>query len=275
MSDPTLIAGATVLCAGFLVSSRAAATAEASISALVPPIGRELGHKRITIDDRVLAFLLGSVGAVVGSVIAGLVGGILLAAAGAATPAVKRRRAAARRSQRLQEDLADAVTAVAAAMRAGLSLPQSIAYAAEELDEPLAGTLRRTVGRSSLGVPLDEALRSWSEEVGGDDARLLVGVLSLHRRTGGDLPHVLDRVAVTLRERRETAKEVRALTAQARLSGGILGALPAAFFLFLMITSRNDIRAAFGTGAGRAALVLGASMEAGAFLWIRRLLRVT
>jgi Flp pilus assembly protein TadB len=86
---------------------------------------------------------------------------------------------------------------------------------------------------------------------------------------------VLDRVAVTLRERRAATREVRALTAQARLSGGILGALPAAFFLFLLVTSRNDVRAAFGSSAGRAALVLGVVMEGGAFMWIRRLLRVT
>jgi tight adherence protein B len=274
MSDPVLIAGAVVLAAGFAVTSRAAATAEASISPLLPPLPEAPDGTRSAPDHRLLAIGLGSLGFAVGSLLVGPVGAVLAAAAGLAAPTLARRRGMRRRSQQLQEDLADAVTAVAAAMRAGLSLPQSIAYAAEEVEEPLAGTLRRTVGRSELGEPLNEALLRWSEEVGGDDARLLVGVLSLHRRTGGDLPLVLDRVAVTLRERRAATREVRALTAQARLSGGILGALPAAFFLFLMVTSRNDVRAAFGSSAGRAALVLGIVMEGGAFIWIRRLLRV-
>jgi len=213
-------------------------------------------------------------GAAAGIVALGWAGGIVGLAAGPACSWIVRGRRRRRRADRLEEDLADAVTAVAAAMRASLSLPQAVAYAAAEVEDPLAETLRRAVARTDLGEPFDEALARWGEEVGGDDARLIVGVLSLHRRTGGDLPHVLDRVAATLRERRAAAREVRALTAQARLSGGILGALPVGFFLFLLVTSRSDVSAAFGSAAGRAALGLGFTMELAAFLWIRKLLRV-
>jgi Flp pilus assembly protein TadB len=81
-------------------------------------------------------------------------------------------------------------------------------------------------------------------------------------------------VAEALRERRETAREVRALTAQARLSGAILGLLPIGFFLFLLLTSRSDIAAAFETPAGIAATGLGLLMQGVAFVWIRHLLRV-
>ena len=204
----------------------------------------------------------------------GWVGVVIGLGAGPAWSWIARRRRQRRRADRLEEDLADAVTAIAAAMRASMSLPQAVAYAAEEVEDPLAETLRRVVARTNLGEPFDDALDRWGDEVGGDDARLIVGVLSLHRRTGGDLPHVLDRVASTLRERRAAAREVRALTAQARLSGGILGALPVGFFLFLLITSRSDVAAAFGSAAGRAALGLGFAMELVAFLWIRKLLRV-
>jgi hypothetical protein len=43
----------------------------------------------------------------------------------------------------------------------------------------------------------------------------------------------------------------------------------------LLVTSRDDVRAAFHTSAGLAAVLIGLLMEGGAFLWIRRLLRVT
>jgi tight adherence protein B len=111
-------------------------------------------------------------------------------------------------------------------------------------------------------------------EVGTDDARLVVGVLTLHRRSGGDLPHVLDQVAATLRERSEAAREVRALTAQARLSGAILGLLPIGFFAFLWTTSRANIEGAFGSPIGITAIVIGVVLECIAFLWIRSLLEV-
>src|SRR5439155_19943870 len=115
---------------------------------------------------------------------------------------------------------------------------------------------------------------SWSSSMGSDAARLLAGVLRLHRRSGGDLPPVLDEVATTLRERRAAAREIRALTAQARLSGSILGLLPIGFFAFLWLTSRRDIEGALGTPAGLASVLLGLGLEVGAFFWIRALLVV-
>jgi Flp pilus assembly protein TadB len=67
---------------------------------------------------------------------------------------------------------------------------------------------------------------------------------------------------------------VRALTAQARLSGTILGVLPFGFFAFLWLTSRSEIEAALRTPAGIVAIGLGLALEGLAFLWIRRLLEV-
>ena len=123
-------------------------------------------------------------------------------------------------------------------------------------------------------MPLDDAMKAWTVEVDTDDARLLAGVLTLHRRSGGDLPSVLDEVAGTLRERRAAVGEVRALTAQARLSGTILGVLPFGFFAFLWLTSRSEIEGAFRSPAGLAAITVGLVLEVLAFLWIRHLLEV-
>jgi tight adherence protein B len=80
---------------------------------------------------------------------------------------------------------------------------------------------------------------------------------------------------VTLRERIAAAREVRALTAQARLSGAILGLLPIGFFAFLWMTSRGDIEGAFDSPIGVGAIVIGLVLEGVAFLWIRALLEVT
>jgi tight adherence protein B len=172
------------------------------------------------------------------------------------------------------EQLADVVGAVAAAMRSGLSMPQALGYAAEESPEPIGGSLRASVARVDVGEPIGVAVDDWARGIGTSDARLLAGVLRLHRRSGGDLPAVLDQVGATLRDRRAAAQEVRALTAQARLSGAILGFLPIGFFGFLWLTSRSDIEGAFRSPAGLAAIAVGLSMEGLAFLWIRHLLAV-
>ena len=184
----------------------------------------------------------------------------------------RRRRANAR--FRASEQMADAVGGMSAGLRAGLSLPQSLAYARDEADEPLKACLAGLVEKIELGTPVGEALSGWAEALGSEDAFLIVGVLDLHRRSGGDLPAVLDGLAATLRERRAAHRDVRAMTAQARLSGVILGMLPIGFFGFLLLTSRDEMLQAIGTPLGGMALGIGLGLETLAFLWIRHLLEV-
>jgi tight adherence protein B len=166
------------------------------------------------------------------------------------------------------------VSALSAGLRAGLSLPQAFAYARDEAEEPLRGELTSLVDGIDTGTPISEALAEWADAHDSEDARLIAGVLDLHRRSGGDLPIVLDGLAGTLRERRAAHREVRALTAQARLSGVILGMLPIGFFAFLLLTSRREMVEAIATPLGGTALGIGLGLEVLAFLWIRHLLEV-
>ena len=213
-------------------------------------------------------------GALVGWSLDGPVTAVLVAVGVAVAAARVERRRGARLAVAMDEQLADSVRSLAAGMRAGLSVAQAIDHASREAEPPLADSFRRVVDAIGVGGRLDEALACWASEVGSDDARLVVGVLDLHRRSGGDLPRVLDQVAATLRERSDATREVRALTAQARLSGAILGLLPLGFFAFLWTTSRGDIEGAFRTPVGIAAVTIGLVLETGAFFWIRRLLEV-
>lgn len=213
-------------------------------------------------------------GSLAGWLVAGVPTAVVGALAVIVVRVVRRRRRQLREASLLQEQLADAVRTIVASLRAGLSIPQAIGYAAREAQPPLSTGLTELVGGLDAGVPFDEAIGGWADQVGGDDARLVAAVVSLHRRTGGDLPMVLDRVADTLRERLAARREVLALTAQGRLSGVILGVLPVGFFAVLWLTSRRDIEAALHSTAGLLSVSLGLVLEAGAFVWIRRLLEV-
>jgi tight adherence protein B len=174
----------------------------------------------------------------------------------------------------MQEQLIDAVTAIASALRAGRSLIQALEVASEEVGEPLGGLLSDAVDRAALGVPADEVLDDLATQMGGPDARLVMGVLRLHRRTGGALAASLDDLVRTLRARRDGARELGSLTAQARLSAAILGLLPFGFFLFLSIVARRDVEAAYRSVTGASAIGIGLALQGAAFIWIRALLRV-
>jgi tight adherence protein B len=242
--------------------------------AVADRLPRSVGRpSRRTIDPPVW-LLWSSAGALAGFALSGPPAALVAAGVGAFVWWLRERRKDRARASERDEQLVDAVASITAAIRAGRSVPQALSFCADEAREPLRASMRQLDRSLELGVPLDDAMRAWTLEVDTDDARLLAGVLTLHRRSGGDLPSVLDEVMGTLRERRAAVGEVRALTAQARLSGTILGVLPFGFFAFLWLTSRSEIEGAFRSPAGLAAITIGLVLEVLAFLWIRHLLEV-
>jgi tight adherence protein B len=253
---------------GLTIARRRGATAR-----LAPARRRDRSGPRAPID--LWGFLPPLMLGIAGMVVLGPVGAMAGAAIAIAVRRRSRRGAGSATAGRLQEQLADAVAAIASAARSGMSVPQAISYAAEEADPPVKDHLNRITADIGVGVPVADAVSAWAECVGSDDAWLVSGALDLHRRSGGDLPAVLDQVATAVRERVAVGREVRALTAQARLSGLILGLLPVGFFAFLWVTSRRDIQGALGTPLGLGSVALGLVLEGGAFLWIRRLLEIT
>jgi tight adherence protein B len=262
------------LASGFL--ALAGLFAERAIAAsrsdrLAMRLGIDLPERLVRSPDRlvlVTASLL-----IAGILVGPLIGGGMVAGLALTRYLVRRHRRAGLR-HRAAEQIADAVSALSAGLRAGLSLPQAFVYARDEAEEPLRGELTRVVDGIDTGTPISEALAEWADAQDSEDARLIAGVLDLHRRSGGDLPIVLDGLAGTLRERRAAHREVRALTAQARLSGVVLGMLPIGFFAFLLLTSRREMVDAIATPLGGTALGIGLGLEILAFLWIRYLLEV-
>jgi tight adherence protein B len=232
----------------------------------------DVRRKRLPRRVSVVAAAVG--GGCVGALVGGPVVGIAVGVAAAIAPVAMNRKRNAGRRIAIDGQLLDAVTAIASALRSGRSLGQALTTAADEADDPLSALLAGTAHAASLGVPMDEALDRFADAVGGSDVRLVSGVLKVHRRTGGALAASLDDVARTLADRREAAREVRSLTAQARLSAAILGLLPLGFFLFMSVVARRDIENAYRTTAGASAIGVGLALQGAAFVWIRRLLRV-
>jgi len=221
--------------------------------------------------DDVLVF--GSA-ALVGWAVARVPGVVIALVIAGVVRTVRRRRALAVSPVMVEERFADAVGALAAAVRSGASLTQAVRYATTEAAPPVRDDLTRIVAQLDTGIALEQALRSWPDVRPSANVELVVGALELHRRSGGDLPAVLDQVVGAIRDRVSITREVRSLTAQARMSAWILGCLPVGFFAFLWLTSRRDIEGAMSTPVGVACVLAGLLLELGAFAWIRKLLVV-
>jgi tight adherence protein B len=130
--------------------------------------------------------------------------------------------------------LPDALELVARALRAGHSLAAGMHVVAEEMPEPICAEFGRVYEEQNLGIPLEDALKNLCERVPNIDLRFFVTSVLIQRQTGGDLAEILDKIGYVIRERYRILGQVKALTAEGRLSGVILIALPFGLFLLML-----------------------------------------
>ncbi len=201
-------------------------------------------------------FLAGSAGAVAGPAIAVAVGAFWF------------RRRTAGRLDRIAAAFPDAMRATADALRAGLSLVQAIELAAAEATPPLAPELQRLGRVASLGEPMPEALRDFAQRCPAPSVALFGGAAILALRTGADLAPILDGIIASARESERVQRELRAASAQGRLTATVVGGLPVAFLLVLGAGARAEVEFLTREPLGWALLGVGGALEAVGFLWI-------
>ncbi|MBX9584504.1 MAG: type II secretion system F family protein [Gemmataceae bacterium] len=143
----------------------------------------------------------------------------------------------AKRAGRLKKfaaQLSDAMELVARALRAGHSLAAGMHVVAEEMPPPVSKEFARVYEEQNLGIPLEEALKGMCDRVPNLDLKFFVTSVAIQRQTGGDLAEILDRIGHVIRERFKILGQVKALTAEGRLSGVVLIALPIGLFLMML-----------------------------------------
>ena len=125
-----------------------------------------------------------------------------------------------------------------------------------------------------LGIPLTDALGQVTERMKSEDFKHVAIVASLQRETGGNTAEVLELVAETVRQRIEIRRLVRGLTAQGRLSGGILAMLPVGLLIFISTTDPHYVHPLFHTTTGLIALGVALGLVVAGVLVIRKIIQI-
>ncbi|GBD00095.1 hypothetical protein HRbin17_02631 [bacterium HR17] len=180
----------------------------------------------------------------------------------------------ARRKTLLENQLADALTIIAAGLAAGYSFLQGARLAADQLPPPISEELDRVVRLSSLGMPVEQALQIMANRVQSYDYDITVSAILVQLRRGGNLSRILSTIADTIRQRIELRGEIAASTAQARFSGWILMALPFAVAVMVFVINPQWMGLLLDTELGRRMITAGIVMQSLGMLWIRKLLQV-
>jgi tight adherence protein B len=131
-----------------------------------------------------------------------------------------------RRINAFNSVLAESIDMMSRALRAGHSMVGAIEMLSTNAQEPAASEFSEIFKQQNLGLPLRDALMQLLERVPSLDLRVLVTAILVQKDTGGNLAEILDRTVFVIRDRLRIQGEIRVHTAQGRLTGWILCALP-------------------------------------------------
>jgi tight adherence protein B len=133
---------------------------------------------------------------------------------------------AKRRIKMFNDQLGDTITMMANALRGGYSFLQTLDMVGREAPNPIAAEFKRVVQEVGLGRTTEEALSNLLRRMPSDDLDLLITAVSIQMEVGGNLAQILDTIGHTIRERVRIKGEINTLTAQGRISGWVITALP-------------------------------------------------
>ena len=179
-----------------------------------------------------------------------------------------------RRQKAFAQQLGDMLTMVANALRAGFSFMQAFELIAREMDAPIGREVQKAVNEVNVGASLETALENMQKRVQSPDFELVVTAVLIQRQVGGNLAQILDTISETIQERIRMRREVMALTAQGRMSGIVLAALPIALGAFLTAVNPDYMRPLFEEPMGRMAIAGAVVLELIGGLLIRRIVNI-
>ena len=166
-----------------------------------------------------------------------------------------------KRLKKFLDAMPEAVELIGRGLRAGHSLASALHLVAEEMKGPIADEFGRVFEEQNLGIPLELALRGMADRVPSVDVRFFVIAVVIQRATGGDLAEVLDKIGRLIRQRFELHGHVRSLTAEGRLSGIVLLALPPGLLAFLSMSNYGYVEVLYSTPVGNKMLVITAALQ--------------
>ncbi|MDQ5814998.1 MAG: type II secretion system F family protein [Actinomycetota bacterium] len=222
----------------------------------------------------VTSIMIGVTAFVVGLLLGSFLLALFLGAIGSTSLFLVVKFKAARRRRAFGEQLPDVLLLMGGALKAGYSLQQAASAVGEDARAPASEEFRRAMAEVRLGSSLDDALGALGARVRIVDFDWTVLAIQIQREVGGNLAEVLQNISDTIRERQRLNRQIKTLTAEARLSALILGTLPFAMAGFLFISNRQYLVPLVTTSLGLMMIGGAAFMMSIGFLWMRKLIRI-
>ncbi len=180
---------------------------------------------------------------------------------------------AARQRRRFEEQLPDTLNLLATSLRAGYSMLQALDAVAEESPSPTSREFQRVLNEIRLGRSVGEALQDSAARMDSVDFDWVVLAFSIQREVGGNLAEVLHTTSETMLARTRLRRELRALTAEGRISAMVLGAMPFVLAILLWVTNPDYLEPLLTSRLGLTALALAGIVLIAGLFWLSRIVK--
>lgn len=179
-----------------------------------------------------------------------------------------------RREEKLTEQLPDLLMMFARSLRAGHSMASAIELVGQEMSNPAGELFKTAYEQQKLGMRITDTLSSMTDRIESLDLRFFVTTVSINNEIGGNLAEILDKLAETIRERLKVRRQVQVYTAQGRLSGYVLSALPIIMFITFNIMNPEYEQLLIKEKTGNYLLIIAAVMQILGYLVIRKIINI-
>ncbi len=179
-----------------------------------------------------------------------------------------------KRVEAFEKGFAEAIDLLARAIRAGHAFSTGFQMIGEESPDPVGEEFRRCFEEQKFGLPLKDSLLNFMERIDLVDLRIFVTAVLIQREVGGNLAEILDKIAYTIRERFKILRQVRVYTAQGRLTGYLLAALPLLLGMLIFAMNREYMTILFEREIGRVMVAGAVTMQLIGFFIIRKIVHI-
>ena len=179
-----------------------------------------------------------------------------------------------RRLKAFANQLPFALDLIKSSLEAGHSLQRALQVLVAEFADPLGSEFRTVLEQNRIGLPLPRALEDMLKRVPEDDLRLLVVAVRVQTEVGSSLAQIVGRLSEIVRIRQRLRLQIRALTAQSRFGGLVVGCLPIVVLFLFSLVQPSYTNQLFHDPTGQKILKFAIGSDLLALITIRRLLRV-
>jgi len=222
-----------------------------------------------------LTLTIGMTGLLIGLLInRGIVFAIALGAALAAAPYLYIKWRKQKRIIQFEEQFPETLNTIARSLDAGHSFTAAQQYSAQEAPDPVGTLFTTAIEEQALGLSHQEAMKRMSYRIDSLDLIFFITAVNIQRTTGGNLVNILRNLSFIIKERLKLKRQVRVFTAQGRLSGYVLGALPIFLVITLYLLNPSYIALLFKEKAGNYLVGFALILQVAGFYLIRKITRI-